>query len=256
MMGSLDTILTDGLHAGGGDVVLSGNVNDEDISFLHHWESLTPDSSLVGHTVVGNNGCAVSGVQAKFGTNSLRTVGASNHYWEVGSHRSWDCITTQGFSLDLWLYPESSAVTGVVIGLGINNTWYMKLLYNTDNTLTWQASDGTGSFNQTTVGTVPEDQWTHVALEYAPELATTNSLWIGGTRELNFNGGQILWSILNGATFLTGGGDQKFSGSNGANYDGFIDETRFIIRSPSDQRTTYSDNATITVPSAPYQDPA
>lgn len=257
MPGSQSTILTDGLHPiGVPEIPLPGNVNDQDIAFLHHFNDSNADSSLIGHTLTLSAGASIDVAEKKFGGGSLFTGELGVQNWEVGSHPVWDCITTHGYVVDFWMNPTSANQTGVVLGMGINNTYRWKILLNTDQTLTWEVAEPLNSYSQTTIGTVPLGSWSWVALEFDPFAATTNAFWIGGTRELLFNGGQTLWSINNGATFLTGGGDQKFSGSNGANYHGYLDELRIIMRSPADQRNTWNAAATIPIPTAAYPDPS
>lgn len=160
---------------------------------------------------VGN--AQVSTVQAKWGTTSMAFDGTGD--WLVVPDRPTQRLGSGDFTVEMWLYKTGGLPPGGIIGKGTSTTGW-ELSWQTGNTLRFTF----GSTSTTSVATINNNTWYHLALVRSGSATGNVKLYLDGT--LIATSGTAVTDNLNQTNVMYVGADRT-----GANtFTGYIDDLR------------------------------
>jgi hypothetical protein len=163
---------------------------------------------------IGN--AQVSTSVKKFGTGSLAFDGSGDRLFVANSSPIFS-LRNPGYTIEMWVYPTSYSGSPYLISSGASGGTFWAMYLTTGGALAWGGNTGA---NQFSAGSVPLNQWTHVAISQS-------------------NPNQSVYWFVNGSLVLTKSpADINYSnwvttsqlsvGSNfGSNdFNGYIDDLR------------------------------
>ena len=180
----------------------------------------------------------------------------TNTVWlEFADNSNYQMVITEDWSIEAWVHLNEVGVYNYILSQGTSPRTSAFGITNT-NVLACQIYDGSNKVLFYGTGTIPQGEWTHVALTQESTGSTTSTLrfYINGTEDASTNvtGG---WSWYNGTAFSNGWNVGRYCYSNIAHLNGYMRDLRVLKGSraytgnftpPTEQLTAVTDTILLT----------
>jgi hypothetical protein len=137
-------------------------VTSNTVVSLNFVDAVAVDASVHSDVHMQGN-VTLSNVQSKFGTGSFNFRG-SNNSMVVSYNPNIDFFGTSPFTLELWMYVTSLKGYQGILGKASADSNGWALIFETNNTLSFYAGNGTWSVVMTGVTTPTINTWHHIAV--------------------------------------------------------------------------------------------
>ena len=205
-------------------VKATGNaVSNSEITYLHA-------SDASSNFTEANNPRAATFSPYRSGGYSYFNDATNTVWLEFADNSNYQMVITEDWSIEAWVHLNEIGIYHYILSQGGPTTRTSAFGITNTNTLALQIYEG--SANKVLFygsGTIPQGEWTHVAVTHETTGSTTGTLrfYINGVEDASTNvtGG---WSWYNGNAFTNGWNVGRYVYSNIAHLDGYMRDLRVL----------------------------